>query len=63
MQSKAAVTKQAAEGAAIFANGLAGGKYKQLVDTMSLKESEGTVFSNLYLEKGTTENLNQFEKL
>ena len=59
----AKVGKQAAEGAAIFANGLAGGKYKQLIDAMKLGESEGTVFSNLYLGKDVAEGLNQFKKL
>jgi predicted butyrate kinase (DUF1464 family) len=60
---KAAATKQAAEGAAVFANGLAGGKYKQLVDTMRLRESEGTVFSNLYLGKDIADGLKVFKKL
>ncbi len=59
----AKVGKQAAEGAAIFANGLAGGKHKQLIDAMKLGESEGTVFSNLYLGKDVAEGLNQFKKL
>jgi predicted butyrate kinase (DUF1464 family) len=63
LEGKAAVTKQAAEGAAVFANGLAGGKYKQLVDTMRLKESEGTVFSNVYLGKDIAEGLKVFKKL
>ena len=63
LQSKAAVTKQAAEGAAVFANGLAGGKYKQLIDTMRLRESEGTVFSNIYLGKDITQKLEIFKKL
>ena len=63
LDGKAAVTKQAAEGAAVFANGLAGGKYKQLVDTMRLRESEGTVFSNLYLGKDIAEGLKVFKKL
>ena len=63
LESKAAVTKQAAEGAAVFANGLAGGKYKQLIDAMHLMESEGTVFSNLYLGEKVAERLNQFKKL
>ena len=63
LDGKAAVTKQAAEGAAVFANGLAGGKYKQLVDTMGLRESEGTVFSNLYLGKDIAEGLKVFKKL
>ena len=63
LQSKAAVTKQAAEGAAVFANGLAGGKYKQLIDTMRLEESEGSVFSNIYLGKEMSEKLKIFKKL
>ncbi len=63
LQSKAAITKQAAEGAAVFANGLAGGKYKQLIDTMRLQESEGSVFSNIYLGKGMSEKLKIFKKL
>jgi predicted butyrate kinase (DUF1464 family) len=63
LQGKAAVTKQAAEGAAVFANGIAGGKYEQLIDTMMLKESQGTVFSNLCLGKDITEKLKVFRKL
>jgi predicted butyrate kinase (DUF1464 family) len=63
LQSKAAVTKQAAEGAAVFANGLAGGKYKQLIDAMRLEESEGSVFSNICLGKQMSEKLKIFKKL
>ena len=63
LEGSAKVSKQAAEGAAVFANGLANGKYKQLVDAMHLKESEGTVFSNLYLGEKVAEGLNQFKKL
>jgi predicted butyrate kinase (DUF1464 family) len=63
LESKATVTKQAAEGAAVFANGLAGGKYKQLINAMRLMESEGTVFSNIYLGKDIAERLNAFKKL
>lgn len=63
LQSKAAVTKQAAEGAAIFANGIAGGKYSKLIDTMRLRESEGTVFSNLCLGGNMAEKLKVFKKL
>ena len=63
LQGNARVTKQAAEGAAIFANGIAGGKYKGIVDAMRLWESEGTVFSNLYLGEEIAEKLNVFKKL
>ena len=59
----AKVGKQAAEGAAVFANGLAGGKYKPLIDAMRLRESEGTVFSNLYLGDAVAKGLSQFKKL
>jgi predicted butyrate kinase (DUF1464 family) len=63
LETKAKVTKQAAEGAAVFANGLAGGKYKPLVDAMKLRESEGSVFSNLYFGDRVTEGLKKFKKL
>ena len=36
-------SKEAAQGAAIFADGLAGGKFKELVEAMRLKECSGTV--------------------
>ncbi len=63
LQGNAKVTKQAAEGAAVLANGIAGGKYKQLVDAMRLRESEGTVFSNLYLGEKIAEKLKVFKRL
>jgi len=44
LKARATVAKQAAEGAAIVASGLAGGKYRDLVDAMRLKESKGTIF-------------------
>jgi predicted butyrate kinase (DUF1464 family) len=42
-------TKEAAWGAALIADGLAGGRYRDLVDGMRLKEARGTVLDDLYL--------------
>lgn len=47
LESRGKVAKQAAEGAAIIANGLAGGKYRKLVDVLKLKESKGTIFDHV----------------
>jgi predicted butyrate kinase (DUF1464 family) len=63
LETNAQVTKQAAEGAAIFANGLAGGKYGSLIDAMKLRYSEGSVFSNLYFGDQIAEGLQKFQKL
>jgi predicted butyrate kinase (DUF1464 family) len=41
--------KEAARGAALIADGLAGGRYRELVDVMRLREARGTVFDHLYL--------------
>jgi predicted butyrate kinase (DUF1464 family) len=45
--------KEASEGAAIIANGIAGGKYEKLIETMELRKSSGGVFSHVYLDKET----------
>jgi predicted butyrate kinase (DUF1464 family) len=63
LETHAKVTKQAAEGAAIFANGLAGGKYKPVIEAMKLRGSEGSVFSNLYFGDQVAEGLKKFQKL
>lgn len=63
LETHAKVTKQAAEGAAIFANGLAGGKYKPLIEAMKLRESEGSVFGNLYFGDQVAEGLKKFQKI
>lgn len=42
--------KEGAQGAALIANGLAGGKYKDLIDTMKIKEAKGTVLDYIKLE-------------
>ena len=42
-------SKSAAQGAALIANGLAGGRYKPLVDRLNLRGASGTVLDHLYL--------------
>ena len=46
----ARVAKEAAQGAAIIANGLAKGGYRELVDMMEIRGSRGTVFDHLYIK-------------
>lgn len=41
-------TKEAAQGAALIANGLENGVYKELIDVMMLREANGTVLDNVY---------------
>ena len=45
-----ATVKEAAYGAAMLADGLAGGPYAGLVDTLCLREAAGSVLDHLYLE-------------
>jgi predicted butyrate kinase (DUF1464 family) len=44
-----AAVKEAARGAALIADGLAGGRYRELVEVMRLGEARGTVLDQLYL--------------
>lgn len=41
--------KEAARGAALIADGLAAGRYRELVEVMRLREARGTVLDQLYL--------------
>ena len=61
-QGEAKVTKQAAEGAAVFANGLAHGKFEEIIRVMKLRASEGTIFDNLYLGGAVKKGLDVFKK-
>jgi predicted butyrate kinase (DUF1464 family) len=63
LQSRGAVSKEAAEGAALLANGLAGGKYSRLVDVMRLRESRGTIFDYIRLGKDVSEKLRYFKSI
>ena len=48
----ARVAKEAAQGSAIIADGLAGGRYAPLVEAMRLREATGTVFDYLFIQGG-----------
>jgi len=45
----ARVAKAAAQGAAILADGLAGGRHRALVETMGIRGARGTVLDHLYV--------------
>jgi predicted butyrate kinase (DUF1464 family) len=45
----ARIAKQAAEGAALIANGLAGGSCAELVATLGIREARGSVLDHLYI--------------
>jgi predicted butyrate kinase (DUF1464 family) len=46
----AQVAKEAAQGAALIADGMAGGQFAGLVETMRLREAKGTVLDYLHLD-------------
>ncbi|CAB49132.1 DUF1464 family protein [Pyrococcus abyssi] len=56
-----AKAKEAAEGGAVIANGIAGGKYKELVDVMKLRESSGKIFD--WVKLSERDKLKAFERL
>jgi predicted butyrate kinase (DUF1464 family) len=45
----ASIAKHAAQGAALIANGLAGGRSAELVATLGLRDAHGTVLDHLYV--------------
>jgi predicted butyrate kinase (DUF1464 family) len=45
----ATVAKQAAQGAAVLADGLAGGKSAPLVNTLGIRDASGTVLDHLHV--------------
>ncbi|NVM55970.1 MAG: DUF1464 family protein [Candidatus Helarchaeota archaeon] len=47
----AQIAKEAAQGAAIIANGLADGKFKPLIKTMKLLDAKGTVLDHIYFKE------------
>jgi predicted butyrate kinase (DUF1464 family) len=49
LQGFAQVAKQGAQGAALIADGLAGGAHQALVDRLRVREATGTVLDHLYV--------------
>ncbi len=47
---RAVIAKEAAEGAYIIGEGLLGGKYRELLDTMELQKAKGTMFDYVLLK-------------
>jgi predicted butyrate kinase (DUF1464 family) len=41
--------KQGAQGAAVLADGLTGGRYRELVERLGIREARGTVLDHLYV--------------
>lgn len=46
----ASVAKEAAQGAALIADGLVGGAYQEMVDVMEIREAKGTSLDHLYIK-------------
>lgn len=59
LKRTAGMVKEAAEGAAVIANGIAGGRYKELIETMELRKSSGAVFSHIYMNKEVRERIEE----
>lgn len=50
VEGLASVAKEAAQGAAILADGLAGGRNQELVEVMEIKEARGTALDHIYVK-------------
>jgi predicted butyrate kinase (DUF1464 family) len=50
VRRQAKIAKEAAEGTYIIGEGLLGGKYKGIVDSLQLKKAQGTMFDHIYLK-------------
>ena len=49
MKTYSQIAKRSAQGAAFIAEGLLGGKFKPIIDTLKLKESSGSVLNHIYI--------------
>jgi predicted butyrate kinase (DUF1464 family) len=53
LEGFAATAKQGAQGAAVLADGLAGGRYRGLVERLGIREAHGTVLDHLHVISST----------
>ncbi|MEM4311880.1 MAG: DUF1464 family protein [Nitrososphaerales archaeon] len=51
LEGLAKVAKEAAQGAALLADGLANGQFKSLIDAMKIKEAKGSILDYLYIKE------------
>ncbi|MBD3349907.1 MAG: DUF1464 domain-containing protein [Candidatus Lokiarchaeota archaeon] len=49
MRSYAQISKESAQGAAFIANGLLGGRFKDIVDTLQIRKASGSILDDIYL--------------
>tara|TARA_B100000315_G_scaffold194152_1_gene184764 strand:- start:303 stop:1466 length:1164 start_codon:yes stop_codon:yes gene_type:complete len=59
VQKQSVKVKEASQGAAILANGIAGGKYRNIVENLRILEAEGTIFDHIYLDKSIVEKIKE----
>jgi len=59
IQKQTTKVKEGAQGASILANGIAGGKYKRIVERLKILEAEGTIFDHIYLDKTIVEKIKE----
>ena len=49
MKTYSQIAKRAAQGASFIANGLLGGRFKQIIDNLQIKQASGSILDNIYI--------------